>query len=111
MYIKPSSRPAPPLPPPRSLPVPVSLPLSGDLRLDVSEVISSDCLKERKLNKISIRSGLRRNFFGTNHRVRSRVLLASERFLPNCKWKAVTSGFNSDERSYPRRYLHGSFVS
>uniref|UniRef100_A0A0N8CD92 Pleckstrin domain-containing family G member n=1 Tax=Daphnia magna TaxID=35525 RepID=A0A0N8CD92_9CRUS len=33
-----SSRAAPPPPPPRSLPVPASLPLSGDLRLDVSEV-------------------------------------------------------------------------
>ncbi|XP_046442623.1 pleckstrin homology domain-containing family G member 5-like isoform X5 [Daphnia pulex] len=36
--VLPCSRAGPPLPPPRSLPVPASLPLSGDLRLDVSEV-------------------------------------------------------------------------
>jgi hypothetical protein len=35
---QPCSRAVPPLPPPRTLPVPASLPLSGDLRLDVSEV-------------------------------------------------------------------------
>ncbi len=63
-----------------------------------------------KLNN-SIYSGLRRNFFGTNYRIWSWMLLATECLLPNCKWKAVTSGFNSDEGSYPRRYLHGSFVS